>query len=69
VILDLDQLIPVAQFKPCVAMGVVTALSQIVAATLVVAVQKWGRDGCTSDMREIVNASVDLVRSGLGPLG
>jgi AcrR family transcriptional regulator len=39
------------------------------AAALVVAVQKWGHDGCTGDLREIVAASVDLVRSGLGPLG
>jgi len=39
------------------------------AAALVVAVQKWGDDGCTGDLGEIVAASVDLVRSGLGPLG
>jgi AcrR family transcriptional regulator len=38
------------------------------AAALVVAVQKWGDDGCTGDLAEIVHASVDLVRSGLGPL-
>ncbi|MBV9722567.1 MAG: TetR family transcriptional regulator [Mycobacterium sp.] len=38
------------------------------AAALVVAVQKWGDDGCTGDLAEIVYASVDLVRSGLGPL-
>jgi AcrR family transcriptional regulator len=39
------------------------------AAALVAAVQKWGRDGCTDDLGEIVAASVDLVRCGLGPLG
>ena len=38
------------------------------AAALVVAVEKWGRDGCTGDIGEIVAASVDLVRSGLAPL-
>ena len=38
------------------------------AAALVVAVQKWGDDGCTGDLGQIVATSVDLVRSGLGPL-
>jgi len=38
------------------------------AAALVVAVQKWGDDGCSADLGEIVSASVDLVRSGLAPL-
>ena len=38
------------------------------AAALVVAVQKWGDDGCTGDLGEIVAASVDLVRCGLAPL-
>ncbi|HEY1842953.1 MAG TPA: TetR/AcrR family transcriptional regulator [Mycobacterium sp.] len=38
------------------------------AAALVVAVQKWGDDGCSADLGEIVAASVDLVRSGLAPL-
>jgi len=38
------------------------------AAALVVAVQKWGDDGCTGDLGEIVATSVDLVRSGLAPL-
>jgi AcrR family transcriptional regulator len=38
------------------------------AAALVTAVQKWGDDGCTGDLGEIVAASVDLVRSGLAPL-
>jgi AcrR family transcriptional regulator len=38
------------------------------AAALVVAVQKWGDDGCIDDLGEIVAASVDLVRSGLAPL-
>jgi len=35
------------------------------AAALVVAVEKWGRDGCTGDLGGIVAASVGLVRSGL----
>jgi AcrR family transcriptional regulator len=38
------------------------------AAALVVAVENWGRDGCTGDLGELVAASVDLVRSGLAPL-
>ena len=38
------------------------------AAALVVAVQKWGDDGCVGDLGEIVATSVDLVRSGLAPL-
>jgi AcrR family transcriptional regulator len=38
------------------------------AAALVAAVEKWGHDGCTGDLGEIVTASVDLVRSGLAPL-
>jgi AcrR family transcriptional regulator len=38
------------------------------AAALVVAVQKWGDDGCVGDLGEIVAASVDLLRSGLAPL-
>jgi AcrR family transcriptional regulator len=38
------------------------------AAALVVAVEKWGRDGCIDDLGEVVAASVDLVRSGLAPL-
>ena len=38
------------------------------AAALGVAVEKWGRDGCTGDIGAIVAASVELVRSGLAPL-
>jgi AcrR family transcriptional regulator len=38
------------------------------AAALLVAVQKWGDDGCTDDLGEIVATSVGLVRSGLAPL-
>jgi AcrR family transcriptional regulator len=38
------------------------------AAALVVAVQKWGDDGCTGDLGQIVARSVDLIRSGLAPL-
>jgi AcrR family transcriptional regulator len=38
------------------------------AAALVVAVERWGRDGCATDLREVVATSVGLVRSGLAPL-
>lgn len=38
------------------------------AAALVVAVESWGRTGCTGGLGEIVAASLDLVRSGLAPL-
>jgi AcrR family transcriptional regulator len=38
------------------------------AATLVVAVENWGRSGCVGDLGELVAASLDLVRSGLAPL-
>jgi AcrR family transcriptional regulator len=38
------------------------------AATLVTAVERWGRDGCTTDLSEVVATSVDLVRTGLAPL-
>jgi len=38
------------------------------AAALVVAVEHWGRNGCTADLGELVAASLDLVRSGLAPL-
>lgn len=38
------------------------------AAALVAAVERWGRDGCTTDLREVVATSVGLVRSGLAPL-
>jgi AcrR family transcriptional regulator len=38
------------------------------AAALVVAVENWGRNGCTGDLGELVAASLDLVRSGLAPL-
>jgi AcrR family transcriptional regulator len=40
----------------------------VLAAALVVAVQKWGDAGCAGDLGEIVAASLDLVRSGLAPL-
>lgn len=39
------------------------------AATLVVAVEHWGRNGCTGDLGELVAKSLDLIRSGLAPLG
>ncbi|SON63107.1 Putative mycofactocin biosynthesis transcriptional regulator MftR [Mycobacterium simulans] len=39
------------------------------AAALVVAVENWGRNGCADDLGELVVASLDLVRSGLAPLG
>jgi AcrR family transcriptional regulator len=38
------------------------------AAALVVAVENWGRNGCTEDLGELVAASLDLVRSGFAPL-
>jgi AcrR family transcriptional regulator len=38
------------------------------AAALVVAVENWGRDGCTGDLGEITAAALNLVRSGLAPL-
>ncbi len=38
------------------------------AAALVVAVESWGRNGCTGDLGELVAESLDLVRSGLAPL-
>jgi AcrR family transcriptional regulator len=38
------------------------------AAALVAAVENWGRNGCVGDLGETVAASLDLIRSGLGPL-
>jgi AcrR family transcriptional regulator len=38
------------------------------AAALVVAVENWGRNGCTGDLGEITAAAMDLLRSGLAPL-
>ncbi|OBK42575.1 TetR family transcriptional regulator [Mycobacterium gordonae] len=38
------------------------------AAALVVAVENWGRTGCSGDLGELVAKSLDLVRSGLEPL-
>ena len=40
----------------------------VLAAALVVAVENWGRNGCSGDLGELVTASLDLVRSGLAPL-
>ena len=39
-----------------------------IAAALVVAVEHWGRNGCTGDLAEITAAALNLVRSGLAPL-
>ncbi len=39
------------------------------AAALVVAVENWGRGGCSGDLGALVAESVDLIRSGLAPLG
>ena len=39
-----------------------------IAAALVVAVEHWGRNGCTGDLGEITAAALNLVRSGLAPL-
>jgi AcrR family transcriptional regulator len=38
------------------------------AAALVVAVENWGRNGCTGDLGQITAAAMNLVRSGLAPL-
>jgi AcrR family transcriptional regulator len=38
------------------------------AAALVVAVENWGRNGCTGDLGEITAAAMNLLRSGLAPL-
>ena len=38
------------------------------AAALVVAVENWGRNGCTGDLGEITSTAMNLVRSGLAPL-
>jgi hypothetical protein len=38
------------------------------AAALVVAVENWGRNGCTGDLGEITATALNLVRSGLAPL-
>ena len=38
------------------------------AAALVVAVENWGRRGCTDELAELTAASLNLVRSGLAPL-
>jgi AcrR family transcriptional regulator len=38
------------------------------AAALVVAVENWGRNGCTGDLGEITAAAMNLVRTGLAPL-
>ncbi len=38
------------------------------AAALVVAVEHWGRDGCTGDLGAITASSMDLVRSGFATL-
>jgi AcrR family transcriptional regulator len=39
-----------------------------IAAALVVAVEHWGRNGCTGDLGEITATALNLVRSGLAPL-
>ena len=39
------------------------------AAALVVAVENWGRGGCTGDLGQIVADSVNLVRSAFPGLG
>ncbi|RUP00966.1 MAG: TetR family transcriptional regulator [Mycobacterium sp.] len=38
------------------------------AAALVVAVENWGRNGCSGDLGELVAKSLALVQSGLAPL-
>ena len=39
-----------------------------IAAALVVAVEHWGRNGCTGDLGEITAAALNLVQSGLALL-
>ncbi|CAM4321171.1 mycofactocin system transcriptional regulator [Mycobacterium basiliense] len=39
-----------------------------IAAALVVAVENWGRNGCTDDLGQLVAASLALVRSGFAAL-
>lgn len=39
-----------------------------VAAALVVAVENWGRNGCTGDLGALVASSLELLRSGFAPL-
>jgi AcrR family transcriptional regulator len=39
------------------------------AAALVAGVENWGRSGCTGDLGEITAKALNLVRSGLAPLG
>ena len=38
------------------------------AAALVVAVENWGRNGCTGDLAENTATAMNLVRTGLAPL-
>lgn len=52
---------------PNIALAAEVAGSTL-AAALVVAVEHWGRNGCTDDLGELVAVSLDLVRSGLAPL-
>lgn len=52
---------------PDIELGAEVAGSAL-AAALVVAVEHWGRNGCTEDLGELVAASLDLVRSGLASL-
>ncbi|MEE6138215.1 TetR/AcrR family transcriptional regulator [Mycobacterium sp. 050128] len=52
---------------PNIELGAKVAGSAL-AAALVVAVEQWGRNGCTDDLGELVAASIDLVRSGLASL-
>jgi AcrR family transcriptional regulator len=39
------------------------------AGALVAAVEVWGQTGCTEDVEQLVNRSIELLRSGLEPLG
>ena len=38
------------------------------AAALIVALEKWGRDKCEGDLSELSAQSLQLLRSGLAPL-
>ena len=43
--------------------------TKVAAVPLVAAVEVWGQTGCTEDVEELVNRSIELLKSGLEPLG
>lgn len=58
----------VRQRYPEVSDLVAEVAGATLAAALVVAVENWGRGGCTGDLGQLVADSLALVRSGLSPL-